>query len=83
MAHNYLTIDPGINFYYIAGIRQEIFIFLPAVELNVAGHGRSRYGMYCDKVTDGTGHGLISTGNRKFVPRYDEFLSCGGEYVDN
>jgi len=38
--------------------------------------------MYCDKVTDGTGHGLISTGNRKFISRYDEFLNCGGDYVE-
>jgi hypothetical protein len=42
----------------------------------------SRCGEYCDKLIDDAGHGIISTGNRKFIPRYDEFLSCGGEYVE-
>jgi hypothetical protein len=63
-------------------LSSDFHFFFPAVQLNVAWHRWSRYGEYCDQLIDGTGHGVISTGNRKPVPRYDEFLSYGGEYVE-
>lgn len=41
----------------------------------------SRGGKSCDTMVDTNGHRLQETG--RFVALYDEWLTCGGDYMEN